>query len=60
VYFNVKFNVIFKLIKLHLLVSELYIHLSCSLIRVQRVGRKTNMDFSSCETMLQSERKPQS
>jgi len=26
VYFNVKFNVFFKLIKVHLLVSELYIH----------------------------------
>jgi len=26
VYFNVNFNVLFKLIKVHLLVSELYIH----------------------------------
>jgi len=26
VYFNVNFNVFFKLIKVHLLVSELYIH----------------------------------
>jgi len=26
VYFNVNFNVYFKLIKVHLLVSELYIH----------------------------------
>jgi len=26
VYFNVNFNVFFKLIKVHLLVSEIYIH----------------------------------
>jgi len=27
-YFNVNFNVFFKLIKMHLLVSELYIYIS--------------------------------
>jgi len=30
VYFNVNFNVFFKLIKVHLLVNELYIFLGCS------------------------------
>ena len=29
VYFNVNFNVFFKLIKVHLLVSELYMHYKC-------------------------------
>ena len=46
-YFNVNFNVFFKLIKVHLLVSELYIYQNawCN-------NKKKNMEECSCTCIL--------
>jgi len=44
VYFNVSFNVFFKLIKAHLLVNELYIYQNLLKILLVLGGRKLSVD----------------
>ena len=53
-YFNVNFNVFFKLIKVHLLVSELYITYHVNHLKSEDGVTQTNSDPSSQETYTET------